>query len=338
MSIYNHHKKYPKGEIKYITVESKYLSNAFGDPSVRRMPVYLPPGYSTSEEAYPLLCYLAAYTNSGLAMPDWRAFSESIPERLDRLIAEQKIGPVVMIFPDCFTRLGGNQYLDSDSLGGYASYIHYELVPVVEKTFRVKPGSKHRAVLGKSSGGFAAIRFAMDFPGYWSAIANHSGDAGFDILYLRDFPIVADTLRDFNYDCHRFLDSFWRSKKIMGSHILTMMHLCLAVSYDSDGSDSIDLPFNLETCEIDDVRWQKWLAHDPVNRAEKHQLHLKKLNGLFMDCGFRDQYYIHYGLRQLSNVLEKNQVEHTYQEFNGNHSGIDYRLDESLPYLYERVQ
>ncbi len=120
----------------------------------------------------------------------------------------------------------------------------------------------------------------------------------------------------------------------MGSHILALMHVCMAATYD----ESLVLPFGLKTCELDQQRWKRWLAHDPIRRVVSHVDALKQLKGLYMDCGFRDQYYIHYGMRQLSNQLEKYAIEHTYEEFNGSHSGIDYRLDESLPFLYECIQ
>lgn len=334
MSIYNQKVSVPKGRVKHVTIESELLKdNPLGDPFVRHVPVYIPDGYDESN-SYPVMYYLAAYTNSGQGVVEWRAFGESIPERLDRLIADKKMGPTVVVFPECFTRLGGNQYLDSPAMGHYASHIHDELIPMVEQNYAVKKGAQHRAVLGKSSGGFAAIRFAMDFPGHWGAIANHSGDAGFDLLYQRDFPAVADILAQFNGDTEKFIKRFWKAKKVMGSHILAMMHLCMAATYD----DEMVLPFDLETCYLDQERWQKWLAHDPVNRVEHSVDTLQQLNGLYMDCGFRDQYFIHYGMRQLSKKLEKAQIEHTYEEFNGTHSGIDYRLDESLPFLYEKIK
>lgn len=337
MSIYNQKSRLPQGTVKTLTVESKLLkNNPLGDPDVREVPVYLPQGYD-EQASYPVIYYLAAYTNSGQGVVEWRAFGESIPERLNRLIADGHMGPTIVVFPECFTRLGGNQYLDAPGMGQYASHIHHELIPLVEQTFAVKPGAKHRAVLGKSSGGFAAIRFAMDFPGQWGAIANHSGDAGFDLLYQRDFPAVADVLAQFDYDIEKFIKRFWKAKKIMGSHILAMMHLCMAATYDEENIDDITLPFDLQTCELDQTHWQRWLAHDPVKRVEHSVDALKQLNGLYMDCGFRDQYFIHYGMRQLAQKLEKTGIEHTYTEFNGTHSGIDYRLDESLPFLYEKT-
>lgn len=338
MSIHNQHTAYPQGRIVYLDMASELLQdNPLGDPHLRQVPVYLPADYD-EQQAYPVMYYLAAYTNSGAGVVGWRNFGESLPERLNRLIAEGQMGPTIVVFPECFTRLGGNQYLDAPGVGQYASHIHHELIPLIEQTYAVKPGAAHRAVLGKSSGGFAAMRFAMDFPGFWGAIANQSGDAGFELLYQRDFPAVADVLSQFDGDVHKLVKRFWKAKKIMGSHILALMHICMAATYDETNVTEWVLPFDLETCELDEVRWQRWLAHDPVNRVADSVDALKQLKGLYMDCGFRDQYYIHYGMRQLSKKLEKAGIEHTYTEFNGTHSGIDYRLDESLPYLYENIQ
>ncbi|KAA3639665.1 MAG: enterochelin esterase [Proteobacteria bacterium] len=337
MSVFNHKISHPKGQITSFPVHSALLKgNALGDPHQRTLTVYLPPSYDSSQ-SYPVMFYLAAYSNSGLGVTGWRNFGESIPERLDRLIGQQKIGPVIMVFPDCFTSLGGNQYLDSAGVGLYASHVHQELIPFVESRLAVKSGAQHRAVLGKSSGGFAAIRFAMDFPGFWGAIANHSGDAGFDLLYRRDFPVVADVLAEFNGDIQKFVKRFWRSKKIMGSHIMALMHICLAATYDPQ-MDGIRLPFDLHTCELDEQAWSHWLKHDPLHCVDDAVKALSALNGLYMDCGYRDQFYIHYGMRALAQKLEKHKITHIYEEFNGTHSGIDYRLDESLPFLYEKIQ
>ena len=91
--------------------------------------------------------------------------------------------PVIAVFPDCFTRLGGNQYLNSSAIGRYADYLNEELVPFVDKEFRTGEGPQHRGCFGKSSGGFGAMRLGMSRPDIWGAVANHSGDAHFDFVY-----------------------------------------------------------------------------------------------------------------------------------------------------------
>ena len=65
---------------------------------------------------------------------------------------------------------------------------------------------------------------------------------------------------------------------------------------------------------------------------------LKSLKGIYMDCGWRDQYRIHYGTRILSARLHDNGVRHHYEEFDGTHSGIDHRMDVSLPFLIHALR
>ena len=81
-----------KGRLEYLTVRSKYLANnMLGDPDHRSVAVYLPPGYENSKQQYPLFTVLAGFTGSGLKHLNWSSFGESLPQRLDRLVDEQKI-------------------------------------------------------------------------------------------------------------------------------------------------------------------------------------------------------------------------------------------------------
>ena len=98
----------------------------------------------------------------------------------------------------------------------------------------------------------------------------------------------------------------------------------------------VSLPVEMRTCELDSAAWERWLAHDPVVMVERDdvQANLRKLQGIFIDCGARDQYNIHFGTRQLSDRLKELKIEHTHEEFDDTHSSIDYRMDISLPFLY----
>jgi len=87
------------------------------DPLVRVVDVYVPAGHDG--RGLPLLVDLVGFTASGLSHTNWVGFRENLPERLDRLIGEQRMSPVVVAFPDCFTRLGGNQYINSASMGAW---------------------------------------------------------------------------------------------------------------------------------------------------------------------------------------------------------------------------
>jgi len=328
--------RWPKGRVETVLQQSQVLAgNFWNDPVARELKIYLPPGYDQADQTYPVIWYLAAYTNSGASVSNWRGFSENLAQRMDRLIADQKIQPMVVVAPDCFGALGGSQYLNSPSVGQHFDYIHDELLGLVEDRYRVKRTSQHRAVMGKSSGGFAAIRFAMSRPDIWGAFASHAGDAGFDWVYLPDFPKAAARLQRFDGDAEAFIRWFWQANAPGGDDFHTLMLLCLAATYDPEPTSKagLVLPFNQYTLEIDQLRWQRWLTHDPVLMVASCVEALKSLRGVYIDCGSRDQYNIQYGTRRLIAELNRHQIKHHYEEFDGTHSNIDYRLDSSLAFL-----
>jgi hypothetical protein len=67
--------------------------------------------------------------------------------------------------------------------------------------------------------------------------------------------------------------------------------------------------------------------------VRRHARNLQSLKGIYIDCGWRDQYHIHFGCRILSRALTRAGISHVYEEFDGTHSGIDHRMDRSLPFL-----
>jgi len=102
--------------------------------------------------------------------------------------------------------------------------------------------------------------------------------------------------------------------------------------------NGFNLPFNLATGARLEARWRTLLEHYPINLVAKYRKELKSLKGIYIDCGWRDQYHIHYGCRQLSQKLHKAGIKHRYEEFNDTHSGVDYRMDVSLPFLYRALK
>jgi len=92
-------------------------------------------------------------------------------------------------------RWGGSQFLDSAATGRYQSYLADEIVPFVEARYRTFAERAGRAVLGRSSGGFGALRLGLDRPEVFGAIGSHAGDSAFEISVLpelRDAAIAYD--------------------------------------------------------------------------------------------------------------------------------------------------
>src|SRR5689334_11830801 len=99
----------PTGSVSRLTIESQAQNNMRGDPSVRVVDVHIPAGHES--QGSPLLVDLAGFTGSGLSQTNWVGCRENLPERLDRLIGEQRMPPGAVAFPDCFTPLSGNQHV-----------------------------------------------------------------------------------------------------------------------------------------------------------------------------------------------------------------------------------
>ena len=126
-------------------VSSVLKGNPLRDPHVRQLGVWLPPQYDDSgKRRFPVLYDLVGFTGSGLAHAAWRSFGDNVPERAARLMHEGKMGPAIFVFPDCFTALGGNQYVNSSAIGRYADYLTRELVPFVDREFRTAASREHR--------------------------------------------------------------------------------------------------------------------------------------------------------------------------------------------------
>jgi enterochelin esterase-like enzyme len=332
----------PKGRIETRTVESAALtSNMLGDPSARQISVYLPEGYAQSDADYPLFVDLVGFTGSGPNHLACLAFEENVPQRLDRLIAAGKMGPVIAVFPDCFTSLGGNQYINSVAMGHWEDYLLGDVIPRVEEDFRLRRGAAHRAVFGKSSGGYGALVHGLRHGEHWGAVACHSGDVGFEVVYHRDLYPAQDALALHGGSVQRFLEYLRTAQQIRSSEMHALMLLAMAATYvpDPEAHCGARLPIDPHTGELDRERWARWLEHDPLRMIERPecQSSLRSLKGIYLDCGSTDQYFIHYGTRAFVKRLSELGIAHLYEEFDGGHSGIDHRMDRSLPFLFGAV-
>lgn len=341
MTDYRPSTDWPQGRLIRLNHHSQVLrDNPWGDPVERELNIYLPAGYSDSASAYPVLWDLAAYTNSGPGHLNWRNQGENLPSRLDRLIGEGAMDPVVVAFPDCYTALGGNQYVNSPAVGRYADYLNQELVPLVSKELNVVDHRDGRGVFGKSSGGFGALFLAMNYPQVWGAVASHAGDVGFEMVYTREFPVAIQVLAGFQGELEAYIRAFWRKNRPTGRDYSAMMVLAMAASYDPNPDDPtrIRLPFDSRTCELDPERWRQWLRFDPLNQLEAGGEALRSLHALYIDVGIYDQYHIQFGTRRFVDQLKVKGIAHHYEEFEGTHSSIDWRLDHSLPFLVSALK
>ncbi len=325
--------------IKVETIIGNALSgNLMGDPVERRTPVITPPGYEQSTDRYPTVYFLAGFAGGGVLTLGESIWSENLPQRVARLMASGEIAPMIFVIPDCVTRLGGSQYINSAATGRYEDHLFEDVIPYVDAKFRTIADREHRAIMGKSSGGYGATVLAMRHAHAFAHAADHSGDKYFDFCYQADIPHVVAALGAHNNSPAEFLREFPHPPKMRGRGWFTIANMLAMASCYSPNPDTeigFDLPFALETGERIDHTWQRWLQHDPVVIANRHADALRSLSTYYIDCGKWDEHHLQLGARIYSRRLSDLDVKHTYEEFDGGHRNTAHRYELSLKLFSE---
>jgi S-formylglutathione hydrolase FrmB len=324
-------------EVHSIAVDSQLLrGNRLGDSHQRELLV-LAPEWHDPTKPLPVIWMVPGHGGSQggfLAYDPWR---ESLPQRAGRLVSSGAMPPVLLALPDLFTKLGGSQCLDSELNGPYESHLWQELKPALEARFAVGA----HGIAGHSSGGYAAIVQAMRHPEIVRAAACHAGDMLFEYSYFPDFPKAANRIRA-EGGVEKLLSAFHAAQKKQDGRWLSAINvLAMAAAYSPNvqAPGGIELPFDLETLEVRNDVWARWLAADPVRLAEQpeSQAALKGLAALFIDVGSRDEWNLQWGARALKRKLTQAGVPHVYEEFDDGHMGTAYRFDRSLPLLAQAL-
>lgn len=321
-----------KGTVRVLRHASEILkNNPLNDPFERDLYVYLPPGYDeTSENRYPSVYVLTGFTGRGRMLLNDHAFQPNFAERMDKLISENKIKPMIAVMPDCFTRYGGAQYINSSAIGNYEDYLTGEIVSFVDENLRTISDRNSRAVMGKSSGGYGALVMAMRHADKFGLACSTSGDCYFEYSYL---PGFFDAFRAIKGEPLKIVEKFRDETKRKGKDdfaALNTIGMSACYSPNENSPFGFDLPFDSETGEILPEIWERWRRHDPVFMVENYVENLKSLKLLFIDAGTRDEFGLDLGARILCRRLKENGVQHVHEEFDDGHFNVSYRQNRSL--------
>jgi S-formylglutathione hydrolase FrmB len=325
------------GRLEELEIESEALrGNALGDPNLRPLWVYTPPGYDDEpEHRYPCVYVIQGLTGQ---LDMWRnrePFRPNYLENVDSLFASGDVPPTLVAFVDAWTSLGGSQFLNSPGTGRYQDYLCDEVVALVDDRYRTIPDRYHRGIQGKSSGGYGALVTPMLRPDVFSALASHAGDSLFESCYLPEFREAVRALRkEYEGSFDRFWDDFRSRPAFSKKDDDVLLDVwCMAACYSTDDDGTVRLPFDVSTGAMVDDVWQRWLDKDPVRMIPKHADELRSIRAIWVDAGTRDEWFLDNGAVAISKELEALGVEHTLELFDAGHMGISYRYPRSLAFL-----
>ena len=191
----------PHGTITTVQYHSKTLSTR------REMLVYTPPGYS-ADKKYPVI-YLLHGLNSGAGQWPYWVRADYV---IDNLLTGGKIGPVVMVFPNCNTNITvDNPKPDEQEQrkGGYKSYgmlfendLLRDIIPYIESHYPVYTDREHRALAGLSMGGGQSLNIGLNhidtfaYVGGFSSAPNTNEFGGLsDTKLLPDLVVAKEQIK-----------------------------------------------------------------------------------------------------------------------------------------------
>lgn len=165
----------PHGSVQTVWYPSKGLHQNY-----RRMNIYLPPGYDTSNRSYPVFYLLHG---SGGDENAWLDLG-FINRVMDNLIAEGKAQPMIVVLPNAnpasqavagetdqnlaFKPIMTN--LMPDYKNGLFENAFPEIVQYVDSHYRTLTDRDHRAIAGLSMGGFNTLYISANYPDYFSYV------------------------------------------------------------------------------------------------------------------------------------------------------------------------
>jgi S-formylglutathione hydrolase FrmB len=319
--------------LKGTVIHRKFLApsiqgNPAGEDAMRRLTIYLPPGYYQSNLHYPVIYFLhGMYGEDSATMADLE-----INYLLDTAINVKHIKPVIFVLPNSFTKYKGSFYTNSALTGKWADFIAKDVVDYVDKHFRTIPNKNSRGIAGASMGGNGALKMGMLFPEVfcsvyattpatlnWSDGINTSIDA---------FKIISEA----------------KSDSDIVKNVSAMIMVDLGRTYSPNLNKPpfyADMPayYIGDSLVIDTNIVTNWTQNFATNMIQSHLSALKSLKAIKLDWGRNDAgRHIPVTCLQFSKKLEWYGVNHFAEEYLGGHAehleGTDGRIyTEILPFF-----
>ena len=141
----------PRGAVAEVTYHSTALK------TFRRMHVYTPPGYEAKNDKYPVFYLLHGAGDSDDA---WSTVGRA-GFILDNLIAGKKAKPMLVVMPAGHTRRGPGGTGGRSATEEFVSDFNTDVVPYIEKHYRVLTDRNSTAIAGLSMGGNHTLQVAF---------------------------------------------------------------------------------------------------------------------------------------------------------------------------------
>jgi len=329
-----------EGRLVRETVHGTSLeNNVTGEATDRSVSIYLPPSYDTApSKRYPVVYLLHGIGDTDKEFTSaWKNQTDAwgtVRGLMNNGVAEGRFGEMIVVMPDQRTKMMGSFYTNSAATGNWEDFTAGDLVSYIDKKYRTLARAGSRGLAGHSMGGHGAIKVGMKHPEVFSVIyAMNPAVLGWGNDVSLDNPAFVAALK------MRTLEEVFRGG------IYSIGALCVAQAFSPNPQRAplyADLPFKFVDGKLqpNEPAYSKWTQNMPLHMAAQYKANLLRLRGLRFDTGWEDEFtHIPPTTRAFARKLTELGVEHTFEEYNGDHRnrmwGRTGRLyTEVLPYFW----
>jgi S-formylglutathione hydrolase FrmB len=314
-------------------------NNVTGEATERNVSIYLPPSYERAPgKRYPVVYLLHGIGDTDKAFTSaWKNQTDAwgtIQGLMNNGVAEHRFGEMIVVMPDQRTKMMGSFYTNSAATGNWEDFTAGDLVSYIDGKYRTLARAESRGLAGHSMGGHGALKVGMKHPEVFS------------VVYALN-PAVLGWGADISLENPAFAAAFRirTLEEVMRGGIYSIGALCVAQAFSPNPQRApfyADLPYKLVDGKLQpsEPAYTKWTENMPLNMAARYKANLLRLRGLRFDTGWEDEFtHIPPTTRAFARRLTELGVEHTFEEYNGDHRnrlwGRTGRLyTEVLPYFW----
>ena len=337
------------GKLVEVKVPAPALKgNMLGEPTQLSVSVYLPPSYETAPaKRYATLYLLHGFLGNDKAWTINGYQGMNLKSVMDGMIKDAKARELIVVVPNSWSQYGGAFYTNSTVTGNWEDYIYRDLVQFVDANYRTIPAAESRGVAGHSMGGYGALVLGMKHPDVFSVVYALSPCC----------TALEGDMSATNPVWHKVLSLTskeqlkLRPQSFDDFYTIALVALAAAFSPNPDRAPLyVDFPFKVQktsgegtitALENNPVTYDRWRSKMPLYMVEQNQQNLRKLRGLFIDYGEKEQFsHIVIGGRGLSKSLAQLSIPHVFEVYaGGDHSSkVRERIEKRvLPFFSEKL-
>jgi S-formylglutathione hydrolase FrmB len=310
-----------------------FAQSKIGTDPVRKLVVYLPPGYDDSAKRYPVIYFVPTAFSSYRDLFD-RQNAEAL---FDRAIAAHMVGDFILVAVDMNTALGSSWCVNSPATGDWDDFVVDELTPYMDANFKAIAKSESRGIAGEFMGGYCALRLGMRHPDVFGSVYGlHPVGTGSGLKVMLSLP---------NWDLMANAKSLDDVRKDGFSTIFTSIFEAHLPNPDKPPL-YIDFAARMQDGQliIDPKLSQRVRANFFLESLiPQYAENMKSLRGLKFDWGRSDPNQDHvYSNQDFTHKLNEFGIPHEAEEYNGGGGdrnwGEDGRVyNEVLPFFQKHL-